>query len=64
LPYAHRLWRVELIALYEVHFPAKTLAWFSGASTAPAVDDGHGIFCGLRILRDGAMHDKGHIPRW
>jgi len=53
-----------LIALYEVHFPAKTLAWLSGSSTAPAAKYVYGSFRSLGILRDGAMHDKGHIPRW
>jgi hypothetical protein len=52
-----------LIALYWFPFPAKTLAWFSGSSAAAAIDDGNGMFRGLGIVRDGAMHYKGRIPR-
>ena len=63
LPYAHRLWPVELIALYWASFPAKTLAWLSGSSMVPANDAGDSVFRGLRIVSDGAMRGKARISQ-
>ncbi|MFV0663429.1 hypothetical protein [Denitromonas sp.] len=61
--YAHRLWRVELIALYWAFSPEKTLAWLSGSGMVAANDAGDSTFRGLRIVSDGAMRGEAHISQ-